>query len=202
MNKKLLLIPLLLCALLLATGCEEETTPTKPEIVYDELTPMATNRLTVFQAESKKNGQLTYSNPDSFKTASDPFVWIGCEWYHDSGNDSIYWRNGVDGLWRLSFMNGGAAWTVEKLYAYPAKPGDKWIVPSDNDTMRLVSYTETVTVDAGTFNNCYRYRAERNDRKRVTTVWFKPGIGKVQGESWEIIGSDTLTSTMKLKYYE
>jgi len=186
----------------LTTGCELEETPTTTEPIPTELTPMGLNRLMVYHTEQKLNGDPTYDNIDSFRTAQEKLVWLGCEWFNDVGNDSVFWRNGIDGVWRLRlgaiYPNGLA----EKMYAFPARAGEKWSVPSDNDSISLVSNNETVSVSAGSFDGCYRYRVARADRSRVQTVWFKPGVGRVQ-DSWvQYVAGDTLTSNMQLKAVE
>lgn len=188
--------------LLFISGCEVEETPTAPEVIPTELTPMGLNRLMVFQTEQWLNGGLTYNNLDSFRTDKTNLIWLGCAWVHDTGNDSTYWRNGLDGVWRLRFGTLHPAGLAERMFAFPARPGERWFVPSENDSVSLVSNSESVSVPAGTFDGCYRYRVARVDKSRIQTVWFKPGVGKVQ-DSWvHYVNGDTLTSSMKLRSAE
>jgi len=189
------------CALALFGGCEPETTPTQTTTEYKELTPFAVNRLMVYKTERKTNGDPTYDNADTVLTAPHPYIWLGSEWYHDVGNDSVYWRNGVDGLWRLMLDAPHPNGLAERIYPFPAHPGDKWYVPSDQDSTTLVSNSDPVSIEAGTFDNCYRFRALRDDHKRIRTVWYKPGVGKVQDNTIEYVGSDTLSTSIRLKSY-
>lgn len=201
MNRKHLLFALAIIFILAAViGCEDEiTAPPAPGLPTD-LYPINSWDSWIYDVEAYKNDSLLYRNTDTL-TIDKQIIWSGSRWYGLSDADSIYWRNGVEGVWRLLMDSDYPDGFAEKYYTYPVIAGDKWYVRSDDDTVNVVSIIESVDVPAGVFHGCYYYRFERSDRSRRASVWIKPGIGIVQRSELTFASGDTLESTSKLREY-
>ena len=179
-------------------GCEEEASPTSSG-TPTQLFPINNSSSWVYEVEARQNDSLLYRSTDEVSYDSS-VVWGGSLWYGSPVNQtSIYWRNGVDGVWRLKFDDVNPAGVAEKYYAFPAEAGETWYIPSDDDTVNVVSTSEVVEVPAGTFDNCYYYRIIHWDRSRRISVWIKPGTGIVQESRLEVVAGDTLTWAFWLK---
>ncbi|MDP8239215.1 MAG: hypothetical protein P9X24_09000 [Candidatus Hatepunaea meridiana] len=197
-TKQLLYIISVLLIFSVIIGCEEEDeTPTSPgpsEYLYS----IAMSDQWVYVREAYDNNELLYRNTDTAVIDSE-LVWGGSYWYGFQGADSVFWRNGVDGVWRLCFNQSHPMGIAEQYYAYPADAGDMWYVESEDDSISVVSTTESIEVPAGMFDGCYYYRIRRIDESRRQWVWIKPGVGIVQDSSMQIVNDDTLKSVMRLK---
>ena len=200
-NKHLLFALTIIFILAVFIGCEEEDSPVSPSPgLPEELYPIHSSVFWIYDVEAYKNDSLLYRNTDTL-TIDKQVIWGSSNWYGLSDEDSIYWRNGVEGVWRLLKDSGYPDGFAEKYYAYPVVAGDKWYVRSDDDTVNVVSLIETVDVPAGTFHDCYYYRFERSDRSRRASIWIKPGVGIVQQSELIFAGVDTLESTLKLRKF-
>jgi hypothetical protein len=60
---------------------------------------------------------------------------------------------------------------------YPAKIG------ALSGMEKLVSITDTVTVEAGTFTGCYTWYCERDGKE--FTCYYKPGIGQLRYDAYD-----------------
>ncbi|NQT34309.1 hypothetical protein HQ587_03895 [bacterium] len=203
MDRKHLFFVLAIMFILAAViGCEEEDSPTSPAPpgLPEELYPIQSSVSWIYDVEAYKNDSLLYRNTDTL-TIDKQVIWGSSNWYGLSDEDSIYWRNGVEGVWRLLKDSGYSDGFAEKYYAYPVAAGDKWYVRSDDDSVNVVSIIETVDVPAGVFHGCYYYRFERSNRSRLASVWIKPGVGIVQQSELVFASGDTLESTSKLRKY-
>ncbi len=179
-------------------GCEDES-PTEPGLPED-LYPIHSSSFWVYDVEAYVNDSLLYRSSDTMMTDS-TIIWGGSEWYGFNDAPGVFWRNGVDGVWRMLYDQEYPSGLAEKYYVYPTSPGEIWYVGSDDDSVSVVSLSETVEVPAGIFENCYYYRIVRSDRSRRVSVWIMPGIGIVQESELMIVGSDTLRSASRLKQY-
>ncbi|HHE47136.1 MAG TPA: hypothetical protein ENL08_05485 [Bacteroidetes bacterium] len=180
-------------------GCENDK-PTEPEGLPDYLYPLHSSSFWVYDVESYENDSLLYRSSDTTMTDS-TLIWGAEEWFGFKGINGVFWRNGIEGVWRLIFRPEMEYGMAEKYYEYPTVPGDMWYVASDDDSVSVVSLTESVEVPAGTFENCYYYRIVRSDRSRRVSVWIMPGIGIVQQSELMIVGGDTLRSFTRLRQY-
>jgi len=118
------------------------------------------------------------------------FHWGDEEWYSitttvDSNSYVSFRRNDYEGLYNLEIYDWENDTTMGLFLKYPGEPGDIWETPWQwddndgfNDSLRLMSISETVTVPAGTFDGCYLYRY--NDNFYNEGLWYKPGIGFIK----------------------
>jgi hypothetical protein len=107
----------------------------------------------------------------------------------------MYLRHTADGL--SQWIYGGLP--VLKLKA-PLVEGATWTDPnSDKHTFEILSTTESVAVEAGTYDNCVKVK-EVEGRADVPTevlVWFAEGVGIVKEQRWvsgELVEYQELTS--------
>ncbi len=67
---------------------------------------------------------------------------------------------------------------------FSANIGDNWKITAPGGgsewTVHLQSKTDTVTVPAGTFTNCYRFWFQFNDADNDWVEWYAPGFGPVK----------------------
>ena len=181
-------------------GCGDDssspTTPGLPTSLY----PIHLNRQWVYDTKQFINKALVLEKADTM-VFDMTVIWGGSHWYGFSGNEGIFWRNGVDGTWRLLLGDTFPGGVAEKYFSYPALPGENWYVESDNDTVSVVSISQPITVEAGTFLDCYYYRIQRADDSRCDSMWVKPGIGIVQQSTIWWSEGDTLESVKQLRRY-
>jgi hypothetical protein len=71
---------------------------------------------------------------------------------------------------------------------FGAEIGEKWIVPHPTATwtVELQSKTDTVTVPAGTFIDCYRFYFRFSGADNDWIEWYAPGVGPVKRVLWGI----------------
>jgi len=190
---------ILLIATFFSVGCEEDTSvsPGIPVILY----PININSFWIYDVEGYENDSLLYRSVDTVTVSNELIVWGGSEWMQYEGDTGVYWRNGVDGVWRLVKNIDYPGGIAEKYYTYPAVAGDDWYVATDDDSIGIVSVAETVELSEQLFEECYYYRIIRSDDSRKVSVWIKPGIGIVQQSSLMIIENDTLRNSAKLRDY-
>jgi len=186
---------------LILTGCSESDTKPSTPSTLSELFPIRAEDMWVYDAERYINDSLSYRAVDTVKVDTSRIIWGGAIWYRYLGEPTTYWRNGVDGVWRLLLDALHPDGFAEKYFGYPARAGQAWWVRSDDDSVSVVSTAESVTVPAGTFDNCYYYAAKRNDGSRRASVWVAPGVGIVMESSVAFAGDDTLRATRRLKGY-
>ncbi|MDP8228407.1 MAG: hypothetical protein P9M15_03035 [Candidatus Electryoneaceae bacterium] len=185
---------------MLMSGCEEDGSPTDPGEPI-KLIPLSADMQWIYDTEGYENDSLIYRNTDTMTVSGAVLTWGGSYWHYYNGEYDVYWRNGVDGIWRLRMDDDNPNGLAEKYYEFPTRAGEKWFVPSDDDTVSVVSITETVEVPAGTFEGCYYYRFIRADGGRQVSTWVKPDIGIVQRTMVEFVDGDTLRSSTKLIVY-
>ncbi len=75
--------------------------------------------------------------------------------------------------------------TTEQVWLdFSAKIGDNWKVAAPDGfsewTVQLQSKTDTVTVPAGTFTNCYRFWFQFDGADNDWVEWYAPGVGPVK----------------------
>jgi hypothetical protein len=75
--------------------------------------------------------------------------------------------------------------TTEQVWLdFSANIGDNWKVTAPGGgsewTVHLQSKTDTVTVPAGTFTNCYRFWFQFNGADNDWVEWYAPGVGPVK----------------------
>ncbi len=191
-----------LIILMMAVGCEDDNDrgPAAPE-APSQLFPLQEGKFWVYDVEEFRNDSLLYRSSDTVKVDTSAVIWVGEIWFSYVGEDSIYWRNGVDGIWRLRKDLRYPGGLAEKYYVYPAQAGDCWVVESDRDSVSVVSVTEAVEVPAGRFEGCHYYRFERSDGSRLASVWACPGVGVVQESTVKTLAGDTLRSAARLRGY-
>jgi hypothetical protein len=78
---------------------------------------------------------------------------------------------------------------------FPLSVGAQWM--AYDATVEVVA-KETVTVPAGTFNDCYKIDMVPNDPTYTSYLWFGPNVGIVKSFSSSSYGSSTSASTMEL----
>jgi hypothetical protein len=79
--------------------------------------------------------------------------------------------------WRFDPMS-----VLEHVWVdFDAQVGDRWeLVLPPGWTVELQSKSDTVTVPAGTFTNCYRFYFHFNGNDNDWVEWYAPGIGPVK----------------------
>ena len=185
--------------LLVWGGCSEEGSQTTAPPGVSELFPIRAEEVWVYDAERYLNDSLAYRAVDTVEVDTFRIIWGGEVWFRYLGESEVYWRNGVDGVWRLLLDDVHPDGLAEKYYGYPARAGQNWRVGSDSDTVSVVSTAETVSVPAGSFSGCYYYSFQRDDGSRRASVWVAPGVGIVMESSVTFAGDDTLHATRKLR---
>lgn len=198
-RKYLFLVTLISIAFLLVSGCEDDAA-TSP-IPSGSLFPLGIGNSWIYDVEAWKDSILLYRSPDTVMVDTSVIIWGGSEWVKYKGDEGVFWRNGPDGVWRLLYGLDYPSGLAEKYYGFPVAAGDRWHIESDDDSISVVSITETVEVPAGEFDECYFFRIVRTDESRQVSVWIKPGIGILQRNSFEIVDDDTLRKLERLRDY-
>ncbi|MCF7809659.1 hypothetical protein K9N50_01585 [bacterium] len=180
-------------------GCEEDS-PTSPGLPKN-LISFGFNNYWIYNSESFENDSLRYRNVDTLTIKDEVLIWGSSEWMQYQGNTNVYWRNGVDGVWRLIINNEYPFGIADRYYSYPTAAGEIWYAASTDDTIRVVSIAETVEVPAGLFEDCYYYQIVSSDDRSRISVWVKPGVGIVQQSNLRFANNDTLRTTSLLKEY-
>ena len=192
------IVPLALITIIWISGCEKEDTSPNAPGLPEQLYPINTGSRWIYEVETFVNDSLLYRDTDTIFVDS-VVVWGGEYWFGFNGEPDVYWRNGVEGVWRLLYGANNPIGVAERYYSYPVEPGEIWFVNTDQDSISVVSVSESVEVSAGIFEGCFYYRVIRQDHSRRASIWIKPGVGMIQESEVLITGSDTLRSTSKLK---
>lgn len=69
--------------------------------------------------------------------------------------------------------------TKEYAIKKPIRVGTTWLGAETGITYKITSLTKTVTVPAGTFNNCMAIFCNDTPAGTKTTAYYAPGVGKV-----------------------
>ena len=182
-------------------ACSEQDKNTSNPQTSQELYRIVAGKVWIYDTERYLDDSLVYRSADTLVLNTAQILWGGAIWTPYVGQTGTYWRNALEGVWRLKINPNYPTGLAELIYAYPARAGEAWTVPSDDDSVSVVSASEQVTVPAGAFGQCYYYRFKRADNSRIASVWIQPGVGIVQQSELVIAGADTLRATMKLKAY-
>lgn len=185
----------------LAAGCSEEDSGPSGPSGPAELYPIRGEQAWVYDVEQFTDDSLVYRSRDTLRFDTAQFIWAGSVWLKFHGQSQVYWRNGIEGVWRLVVSPEYPTGIAEKFYAFPARPGAAWFLASEGDSVRVVSITEVVDVAAGHFEECVYYRFDRQGAERVEAVWVKPGVGVVIRSVTTIVGGDTTRYSARLVAY-
>jgi hypothetical protein len=110
-------------------------------------------------------------------------------------------RNFLAGTWRVGEPDGNGIAEPGLLMPEPFVVGDRYV--SDGHEATAYGYTEnmekgiSITVPAGTFEDCVRTREKSlNNPSDTTDKWWCPGVGIVKDQSaGELVASDALPHT-------
>jgi len=100
--------------------------------------------------------------------------------------------NGVYTYGSVSSPSTEAITTME----FPLSVGSRWTGYGTSEVEVVAK--ETVTVPAGTFNNCYKLSSITGNPSQVSYLWVGPNVGFVKSFSSDISGSYTYVATMEL----
>ena len=165
------IVPLALITIIWISGCEKEDTSPNAPGLPEQLYPINTGSRWIYEVETFVNDSLLYRDTDTIFVDS-VVVWGGEYWFGFNGEPDVYWRNGVEGVWRLLYGANNPIGVAERYYSYPVEPGEIWFVNTDQDSISVVSVSESVEVSAGIFEGCFYYRVIRQDRsRRASTSW-------------------------------
>jgi hypothetical protein len=137
-------------------------------------------------------GWRKYGKPRKVAGSYRPFVALSKKYTYYNGFEDTYYQfygENNKGIYLIADQKKTDPQPLEKnpplsVLIYPIKVGTtlREDVFSGYKISKIVSTTESITVKAGTFNNCIKYEAESHIAGVIgnTTSWIAPNIGLVK----------------------
>ena len=180
---------LLLIALLVGCGDDEDTNPTGPAGEVNagcrdaacDIMPLAISNRWLMERISYDTLGQEISRDTTLNIVERDSV-IGSEtWYFMS---PVWYTNRSDGLW----FGGGPVGGM--LFKYPAQVGDTFTCTGCSFYHVVTSIDKTITIDLGSFY-CYEYTTVY-DWEDTTVSYVAPGIGPIKSMSRYQLNDSTL----------
>lgn len=140
-----------------------------------------------FPLEKGREWKYTVNGKTVTEQVTAETTMLGESWFGISVNNyppGEWYRFQSSSLYAAKWFSGSTISTL--LHRFDAAAGDSIGMPANfwcdfGSAVRLLSTTDTVTVPAGTFTNCYMFKHDAGcmDGGRIMS-WYAPGIGKVK----------------------
>ncbi len=165
----------------------------------DTIWPAAVGNYWIYEVETQM-GDAPVLNTIDTSTIEAKITWGGHTWYGDKEEyGGEYRRNAKGGMYRLRINDEHPDGKAELLVEYPVKVGSSW-TEADSTTVIVEDLDETVTVPAGKFDGCYRFKMAIPGGM-TGTMWLKPGVGIVKTEYKVTQGEMEVRQVQQLKEY-
>lgn len=196
-----IIFPVIILAFLGSCCDGDDESPVGPS-TPSEVIPLTLGNYWVSFAEIYLNDSLVWISEDDTIAVDTTIVWNNETWYgYTQDDETSFLRNGEGGLWFLEISNQYPDGRPSLIFKHPASVGDQWAIDPQGDSLTVLSVTESVTTPAGNFDNCYLVENTSSQQDVPILLWYKPGVGPVQGYMEYTESGFVARNFLKLKDY-